>query len=617
MSKSRIRKSNKPKNTKSTFTRLLSYLKPYKFKVILSYLLIIISSMGMVASAYFLKPIVNKYILPGNFRGLFYMLLLMGTINIVTSLSSYLYRRTMVTISQKVIYTIRNQLFEHVQRLPISYFDENSHGDLMSKFTNDVDNLNDALASSLLDLVSSIMTFTGTVVMMIILSPVLFIITLISILIIFFIINRMGGRTRIYFREQQKYLGEVNGYVEEMIKWQKVLKVFRYEKRAEEDFKVKNEKLRISQTNAQAEAYSMSPTIMNLTRISYAIICVLGGVFAIRGIFDLGTLIAYLQYSRRISEPLGNSTQNINSVFSALAGAERVFEILDLDIEIDDGKYMLVNVKETDEGLTLSKENSKRWAWYDKQKDELVELKGLIEFKDISFGYREDKKVLKNISFYAEPGQRLAFVGSTGAGKTTIMNLITRFYEPDSGSINFDGINIKEIKKSDLRRALGMVLQDVKLFSGTVADNIKYGKKGAGREQIIRAAELSNAGSFIKHLKYGYSTRISGSASDLSQGERQLLSIARAAISDPPVLILDEATSSIDTRTEKIIQDGMYKLMEGRTVLVIAHRLSTIEKSDVIFVMENGEIIERGNHEKLIKEKGRYYELYTGKAILS
>ena len=372
------------------------------------------------------------------------------------------------------------------------------------------------------------------------------------------------------------------------------------------------------QTNAMAASYSMMPSMVNLTYVSYAIICVFGGLLAIRGSFDIGTLIAYLQYSRQVSGPIGNATQNINSIFSALAGAERVFEVLDLEKEIDDGKYELVNInKENGELRVCNDTRCNRWGWHNKLTDEIIELKGRIEFKDVNFGYIKDKLVLKNISFYAEPGQKLAFVGSTGAGKTTIMNLINRFYEPDSGEITFDSINIKDIAKADLRRSFGIVHQEVNLFTGTIEENIEYGRKESTKEEVIKAAELSNASSFIKHLKDGYKTVIGGSGAELSQGEKQLLSIARAAIADPPVLILDEATSSVDTRTERIIQEGMYNLMEGRTVMVIAHRLSTIHNSDAIFVLEHGEIIERGNHDHLMSQKGRYYDLYTGLSILS
>lgn len=611
-------KIDKPQNSMKSFLRLLSYLKPYKYLVILSYFLMFLSSLGSVATGFLLKPIVNDYLIPGDFDGLIKMLLILSGVSLFTVVASFTYRRIMLDISQSVISYIRNQLFEHVEYLPISYFEMNAHGDVMSRFTNDVDNLNDALASSLLDLVSAAFTFTGTVVAMLVLSPTLFLITFISLIVMIFIAKSIGTRSRKYFREQQKYLGDLNGYIEEKVKWQKVVKVFRYESKAIENFEIKNDELKRVQTNAMAASYSMMPSMVNLTYVSYAIICVFGGLLAIRGSFDIGTLIAYLQYSRQVSGPIGNATQNINSIFSALAGAERVFEVLDLQKEVDEGNYELVNIREENGKFIICTDTRcNRWGWHNKNTDELVELKGRIEFKNVNFGYVKDKPVLKNISFYAEPGQKLAFVGSTGAGKTTIMNLINRFYEPDSGEITFDSINIKDIAKADLRRSFGIVHQEVSLFTGTIEENIEYGRKDSTKEEVIKAAELSNASSFIKHLKDGYKTVIGGSGAELSQGEKQLLSIARAAIADPPVLILDEATSSVDTRTERIIQEGMYNLMKGRTVMVIAHRLSTIHDSDAIFVLENGEIIERGNHNQLMSQRGRYYDLYTGLSILS
>ncbi len=610
-------KVDKPRNSSRTFLRLLGYLKPYSFLVIFSYLLLIGSSFGMVATGFLLKPIVNDYILPGDLSGLFRMLVILGVVSALTTLASYTYRRIMLHVSQEVIAHIRNQLFKHVEYLPINYFDSHAHGDIMSRFTNDVDNLNDALASSLLDLVSAAFTFTGTVIAMLILSPSLFVISLISLIIMFYLAKSIGTRSRKYFKAQQKHLGDINGYIEEKVKWQKVVKVFRYEEKAIEAFEKKNEDLRYVQTNAMAASYSMMPSMINMTYISYAVICIFGGMLAIRGSFDIGTLVAYLQYSRQVSGPIGNATQNINSIFSALAGAERVFEVLDIEPEVDDGEYTLVNVRKVDGELEICTDTRcNRWGWKNVKTGELRELEGRIEFENVNFSYEEGKPVLVDISFYANPGEKLAFVGSTGAGKTTIMNLITRFYEPDSGKITVDGINIVNIAKADLRRTFGIVLQDINLFTGTIEENIKYGRIDPTDEEMYEAARLSNATSFIKHLKHGFDTVIGGAGAELSQGERQLLSIARAAIADPPVLILDEATSSVDTRTERIIQEGMYNLMKGRTVMVIAHRLSTIHDSDAIFVMEHGEIIERGSHEQLMEKKGRYFDLYSGLAVL-
>lgn len=608
----------KPKDSKKTLSRLLSYLKPYRWKVIAVYGMMTIASLGMVLSSYLLKPIINDYILPGDFTGLFRMLVLLGGIVLLTSLLSYVYRKMMIKISLEVIYSIRNQLFGHMQSLPLSFFDEGSQGELMSRFTNDVDNLNEALSNSMLNLLSSFLTLGGTVLAMFLLSPQLFIITLITLLVMVYLAKKIGSTSKKYFSEQQKKLGSLNGYIEEMVKWQKVIKVFQYEDRAIERFGEKNDELRNVQYRAQASAMSMMPTMMNLSQISYAVISIFGGIFAVRGLYDIGTLVAYLQYSRQFSGPIGNATENINSIFSAMAGAERVFQLLDQQPEVDEGSIQLVRVREAGGELTVCDDiHCLRWAWQDPDTGALTPLCGRIAFENVSFSYTPGVPILKDITFYVEPGQKVAFVGSTGAGKTTIMNLITRFYEIDEGVITYDNIDIRKIRKEDLRQAFGIVLQDVNLFSGTIEDNIRYGRPKASLEEIQRASELSNAATFISHLPDGINTEISGGGSDLSQGERQLLSIARAAITNPPALILDEATSSIDTRTERIVQEGMFNLMEGRTVLVIAHRLSTIYDSDCIFVMENGEIIERGPHDHLINERGRYYNLYTGRATLT
>lgn len=611
-------KVQKPKDTKKTFARLLSYMKPYAHKVIFAYILMMLASFGGVLTSYFLKPIINQYIIPRDFDGLIVILLQLFLIFIFIGIASYIYRKIMIDTSQKVIYTIRQELFAHVEKMPISFFDQSSHGDLMSRFTNDIDNLNDALATSILDLLSAAVSLIGTVVMMIILSPSLFIITIVCLIAMGLSAKSIGTRSKNYFKAQQKDLGEINGFIEEMVSWTKVIKVFRYEKEAISQFDEKSEKLRLSQTKAQEAAMSMMPTTANISYIFFAILCVVGSILSTMGHFDIGTLVAYLQYSRQLVGPVGHATQNINSIFSALAGAERVFQVMDQKVEIDEGDYDLVKLEDVNGELKICyNKDCKSWGWFNKKTGDLKPLEGRIQFENVSFAYEEGKEVLKNLSFYAEPGQKLAFVGSTGAGKTTIMNLITRFYEISEGRILYDGLDIKDIKKSALRRSFGMVLQDVNLFSGSIRENIAYGDSDVTDEEIEKAAELSNSTSFIKHLKDGYNTKISASGTELSQGERQLLSIARAALTDPPVLILDEATSSVDTRTERIIQEAMYKLMADRTVLVIAHRLSTIHDSDVIFVMEHGQIIERGDHKSLMEKKARYYQLYTGNEILT
>lgn len=609
-------RTEQPKDGKKTFKRLLSYMLAYKWKILLSFIMMILSSVGMVAMSYFIKPIVNDYIVPKNYKGMVGMLGIMLVVGVVTAIATYIYRKIMITASQNVTYTIRQEMFIHMEDLPVGFFDERSHGDLMSRFTNDVDSLNDALADGLLSLISSGITFIGNVAMMLFLNPQLFIISALTIGAMIWSAKRIGMAARGYYKEQQKYIGELNGYIEEMVSWTKVVKVFRYEDKAIERFGEKSERLRKAQTDAQKQSGSMFPTVGNIAYIGYALISLVGGLLTMRGTFDIGTLLAYLQYSRQLVGPVGNATENINMVFSALAGAERIFEILDTPPEVDQGDYELVYVEEVDGEIRECQEECRRWGWKNAHTGELVELKGEIEFKNVYFSYDGERDVLKDISFYAKPGQKLAFVGSTGAGKTTIMNLITRFYEADRGQILYDGIDIRDIRKSDLRKSFGMVLQNVNLFTGTIGENIKYANKNASEEEMIKAAELSNATSFICNLEHGYETEISGAAAELSEGERQLLSISRAALSDPPVLILDEATSSVDTRTERIIQRAMFNLMEGRTVLVIAHRLSTIYDSDAIFVMEDGRIVERGNHEELMDMKGRYYQLYTGAETL-
>ena len=609
-------KKKGPKNLGKTLKRLIGYTTRYKLLLALVIIFILINSVAMVSGSYLLKPLINNYILPGDFVGVAKMLTLLGVIFALGALASYGYARIMVHIAQESIRDIRKELFDKMQTLPVSYFDWNNHGDLMSLYTNDIDNINEALNNSITNMIASSLTFVATLIMMFVLSPILGVLTILGLAAMVFLTKKLGEKSKYYFGLQQKNIGKLNGYVEEMIEGQKVIKVFCHEDKAIEDFKKHNEELRLASTGAQTFAGMIMPAFGNLSHINYAISCCVGGILTITGILDLGTLVSYLQYSKQVTNPIAQVSQQMNVILAALAGAERIFEVLDKEPELDKGTVTLVNVNKNDDGILEETDKvTNHWAWK-KTEGTLIELHGDVKFKDVVFGYYEDKTILKNISLFAKPGQKIAFVGSTGAGKTTITNLINRFYEIQSGTITYDGIDIHDIKKDDLRKSLGIVLQDTHLFTGTIADNIRYGNLNATDEEVKAAARLANADGFIKHLPHGYDTVITGDGEGLSQGQRQLLAIARAAVANPPVLILDEATSSIDTRTEKLIQEGMDKLMEGRTVFVIAHRLSTIKNSDAIMVLEQGEIIERGDHDSLLEEKGRYYQLYTGKKEL-
>ena len=606
----------KPKNMKKTLGTLLRYLGKYKVFLAIVLVLVVFNSFAMVAGSYFLKPLVNNYILPGDFAGLAKMLMVLGSIFLAGALSAYGYARIMVHVSQNTIRDIRRDLFNKMQDLPIKYFDRNTHGDLMSLYTNDIDNIGEALNNSVANIMSSSLSFIGMIVMMVVLSPVLSLITVSFLALMIFIIKNIGSKSKYYFGMQQKNMGKLNGYIEEMIEGQKVIKVFCHEDKAIEDFKKHNEDLRKASTGAQTFAGYMMPMLGNMSHMNYAVTCCIGGLLTIAGRFDLGSLVSFLQYTKQVSNPIAQVSQQVNMILAALAGAERIFTALDEEVEVDNGQVTLARVEiVADNTLKETTKNTGHWAWK-LQDGSLKLLTGDVRFKDVIFGYNEEKIVLKDINLFAKPGQKIAFVGSTGAGKTTITNLINRFYEINSGKITYDGIDIKDIKKEDLRKSLGVILQDTHLFTGTIADNIRYGNLDATDEEVIAAAKLANAHSFIKHLPHGYDTVLTGDGEGLSQGQRQLLNIARAAVANPPVLIMDEATSSIDTRTEKLIAEGMDKLMEGRTVFVIAHRLSTIKNSHAIMVLEQGEIIERGNHESLLEEKGRYYQLYTGKAEL-
>lgn len=611
--------------------RLLVYvLKSYKFACLAVMVCILASTLANVAGTLFMKNLIDDYIVPfigqqnPDFSSLLRALAGMAGFYLVGVLTAWGYNRIMVNVSQGVLRNIRDDLFSHMEKLPVRYFDTNTHGDIMSVYTNDADTLRQMISQSLPQIVASVITIVSVFISMLALSLPLTGVVLVMIAIIVLLTKKIGGKSSRYFVAQQKDLGRVNGYIEEMIEGQKVVKVFCHEKEAEQGFDAINEKLFDSANNANRYANILMPVMMNLGYVNYVVTAVAGGALAIGGVggFTIGGLASFLQFTRQFNQPISQVAQQLNSIIMALAGAQRIFDLMDAQPETDDGYVTLVNAKESADGtLTQTQERTGVWAWrHYHQADGSVtytRLNGEIVFDDVDFGYDESKIILHNIKLYAKRGQKIAFVGATGAGKTTITNLINRFYDIQDGKIRYDEININKICKDDLRRSLGIVLQDTHLFTGTVADNIRYGKLNATDDEVVAAAKLANADGFIRHLPQGYQTLISGDGASLSQGQRQLLAIARAAIADPPVLILDEATSSIDTRTEKIVQDGMDKLMEGRTVFVIAHRLSTIRNADVIMVLEQGRIIERGNHEDLLAKRGTYYQLYTGAFELS
>lgn len=616
---------------KTALKRLFSYMKEYKRKLVFVIIFILLSAVASAASSVFLQTLIDDYIVPllGTdnpvFGGLIKALITIGIIYMIGVISSLLYSRAMVTVAQGTLKKIRDDMFEKMQRLPIRIFDTRTHGDIMSLYTNDTDTLRQMIAQSMAQLISSVFTIVAVLVCMLYTSIWLTIVAVLVMLLILQIVKKIAGKTGTFFILQQKTLADVNGYVEEMINGQKVIKVFCHEETAKEELRQKNKAWAQNATNANGYANSMMPMMNALGYVQYVIIAVLGGYMAIEGITNLGLtgtgtltlgmIASFLTLSRSLTNPVSQISNQFNSIVTALAGASRIFAFMDEEPETDDGYVTLVNAKEENGVLTETAERTGLWAWKHPHHDGTLtytKLEGRVVFDSVDFGYVPDKQVLYDVSLYAEPGQKIAFVGATGAGKTTITNLINRFYDIADGKIRYDGININKIKKADLRRSLGVVLQEVNLFTGTVMENLRYGNPDATDEDCIAAAKLANADGFIRMLPEGYNTFLKGDGSGLSQGQRQLISIARAAVSDPPVMILDEATSSIDTRTEALVQDGMDKLMKGRTVFVIAHRLSTVQNSDVIMVLNHGHIIERGNHEKLIDERGTYYQLYTG-----
>ena len=626
-----MNQKGKPKFNKKTAKRLLKYVtETYKIQFVIVFVCILLSAIATTAVSLSLRYLLDDFILPligqkePNFAELYQALAVLGCIFLVGVIATFIYTRMMVFIGQGVLKRVRDDMFEHMQTLPIRYFDQNTNGSVMSLYTNDTDTLRQMISQAIPQALMSLFTIIVTFISMLILSPLL---TILAVLIIFLMLSvtgKIGARSGKYFVRQQMSLADVTGFVEERMNGQRVVKVFNHEKKSEEEFDKLNEALFESAAQANKYGNMMGPVIGNIGNLQFVLTAVLGGILSVTGIggITLGVMASYLQFTKSFTQPFMQVAQQFNSIVMALAGAERIFNLIDEKPEDDEGYVTLVNAKKDADGnITECRERTGMWAWKHPHSADgsvsYTELKGDVRFEDVTFGYNQDKTILHDISLYAKPGQKLAFVGSTGAGKTTITNLINRFYDIQDGKIRYDGINITKIKKDDLRHSLGIVLQDTHLFTGTIRDNIRYGKLDATDEEIYAAAKLAHADQFIQMLPKGYDTMLSGDGEELSQGQRQLLSIARAAVADPPVLILDEATSSIDTRTESIVQKGMDNLMKGRTVFVIAHRLSTIRNSDAIIVLDHGRIIERGDHKDLIRQKGTYYQLYTGKLELS
>lgn len=595
----------KPKNPFKTAVRIFGYMGSFKLLMVMVVVLIAFTSLARVVGTAFLKIVTDNYIIPlaNNYDNQLFLkfvetLIIMAIIYFVGVVSNFVYNRIMVTVASMTLYKIRVDLFKKMEKLPISYFDTHTHGDLMSLYTNDIDAIREMLSESISSIILSTVSFTSVFLMMLYYSWQLSLIVIFMLFIMLFVVKKITTKTGKYFTEQQQELGKTNGFIEEMIAGQKVVKVFNHEEKSETDFEALNDKLRLVATHANAYANILMPIMVNLSNINYALVSMIGGFLILQGILTLGTVVAFLQFTRSFVHPIGEISSQYNSILTAIAGAERIFKVIDEQPEVDEGT------------VTLENANGKL-MWKD-ENNYYTELKGDIEFKDVVFMYDGKKVVLDDIDLKASDGQKIALVGSTGAGKTTVTNLINRFYDVSEGSVTFDGIDVRKIKKDDLRKSIAVVLQDTHLFTETVKENIRYGDLNATNEEIIAAAKMANADSFIRHLPQGYDTVLSGDGSNLSQGEKQLLTIARAIIADPPVLILDEATSSIDTRTEKLIEKGMDTLMKGRTVFVIAHRLSTVRDADSIIVLENGGIIEQGNHNELIDDRGRYYQLYNG-----
>lgn len=608
--------NKKPKNMKKTMMNFLHYLGNHKFALLLVGIMVIFSASSNLYGTYLVSPIIDQYILPGNYNGLAKAVLFMAGMYGCGALSTAIYKQLMTHTSQKIVKEIRADLFDKMQKLPLRFFDTNAHGDIMSHFTNDLDTVQDAMNNCFDNLIQSFTMMIGTLIAIFILNWQLSLIVMIFMVVMYLLVQYFSKRSKFYFSHQQAAIGHLNGFIEEMVEGVKVVKVFNHEAKNFEEFERRNERLREASTEALTYSGRTIPTVVSLSYFNYAIVACVGGFFAIAGSLELGALASYLIYVRQTAMPINQFTQQLNFMLAAMAGAERIFDMMDEAEEVDDGKVTLARVQITQDGSMQECEDyTGHWAWKHPHDDgtvELVALCGDVRFHDVVFGYDPGVTILKGINLYAKPGQKIAFVGSTGAGKTTITNLINRFYDIESGSITYDGIDVKLIKKDDLRRSISVVLQDTHLFTGTIADNIRYGNLHADRDAVVEAAKLANAHSFIKRLPKGYDTMVTGDGANLSQGQRQLLAIARAAIANPPVLILDEATSSIDTRTEKLIEKGMDRLMENRTVFVIAHRLSTVRNSKAIMVLDHGDIIERGSHDELIEQKGTYYQLYTG-----
>lgn len=598
-----------------TLRIFVSYLGRHKFMLLIVSILVTVSALANLLGTYMIRPVVNN-LANGDLHSLAIGVLVAAGIFAIGALAAWGYSKTMVKAAQQVVFDIRRDLFAHMQTLPLRFFDQKRHGDIMSLFTNDIDTIADALNNSFAMAIQSFIQMIGTLVILYILNWKLSLIVTVCYGIMFWYMKFSGAKSKVFYAKQQQSLGELDGYIEEMVSGQKVVKVFNHEQASLQEFLEKNEKLRKEGTGAQSYAATMVPVVVSISYINYAIVAVLGGILAMRGMADVGSLASYLVFVRQAALPINQFTQQSNFLLSALAGAERVFDVMNLEPEVDEGDVTLVNVRKENGILKECQEKTGKWAWRSKD-GELTMLRGDVRFENVDFGYTKEHMILKNISLYAKPGQKIAFVGSTGAGKTTITNLINRFYDVQGGTVVYDGIDVRKIKKDALRHSLGIVLQDTHLFTGTVADNIRFGKLDATQEEIERAARIANAHSFIRRLPDGYDTMVTADGANLSQGQRQLLAIARAAVADPPVLILDEATSSVDTRTEELIEKGMDQLMEGRTVFVIAHRLSTVRNANAIMVLEQGKIVERGDHAELLEQRGKYYQLYHGMFELS